>query len=145
MKRLLSTFAAMIFALALSAQTGIIPKPQKEIIREGYFRLDKSCVIYSNEKGSFNTQYIQEKLIKATGFAFSRIKKQTADNFIKLEVNPSLNIPEEGYLLNVDEKGITIDAKNSSGIFYGIQSLLQLLPPTVYSGRVTGREDWGTV
>lgn len=142
MKRLLSTFTAMIFALALSAQTGIIPKPQKEIIREGYFRLDKSCVIYSNEKGSFNTQYIQEKLIKATGFAFSRIKKQTADNFIKLEVNPSLNIPEEGYLLNVDEKGITIDAKNSSGIFYGIQSLLQLLPPTVYSGRVTGREDW---
>ncbi len=69
-------------------------------------------------------------------------KKTTAYNFIKLEVNPSLNIPEEGYLLNVDEKGITIEAKNSSGIFYGIQSVLQLLPPAVYSGRVTGREEW---
>lgn len=47
--------------------------------------------------------------------------------FIKL--NTGLAIPKEAYNLSVTPKGIILQASSSSGLFYGIQSLLQMMPP----------------
>ena len=35
---------------------------------------------------------------------------------------------DEAYTLNVDKKNIIIEAKTSNGAFYGIQSLIQIMP-----------------
>ncbi len=43
---------------------------------------------------------------------------------------------EEGYRLVSNEKGITISASTTNGIFYGVQTLLQMLPPDIYSQEV---------
>ncbi len=80
MKRLLSLSPQYLCPLHLVTDRNI-PKPQKEIIIEGYFRLDKSCVINSNEKGSFKSIH-QDTLIKSTGFAYSR-KKNNGIQFYK--------------------------------------------------------------
>ncbi|MEN6618550.1 MAG: family 20 glycosylhydrolase [Rikenellaceae bacterium] len=142
MKRLLTICASSILTISLVAQTTIIPRPNKIEIGQGYFQLDEKCVIYSNEKGSSNLDYLKNKLVKATGFPFSETKNLPADNFICLDYSKDYNIASEGYLLNISTMGITIKAGSSSGIFYGIQSLLQLLPPAVYSGRTIGFEVW---
>ena len=142
MKRLLTFCATIIISISLMAQTTIVPKPNKTVIGEGYFQLNENCTIHSNEKSSSNLNYLKNKLVKATGFAFSETKALTSINFISLDFSDGYNIPNEGYLLNISKSGITITASSSSGIFYGIQSLLQLLPPTIYSGRATGHELW---
>lgn len=41
----------------------------------------------------------------------------------------------EAYVLDVDpNRGVTITGADSDGVFYGIQTLLQLLPPTSFAG-----------
>ncbi|MDZ4793130.1 MAG: family 20 glycosylhydrolase [Bacteroidota bacterium] len=45
-------------------------------------------------------------------------------------------IPKEGYRLIVTAKGISITANEPAGIFYGVQTLLQLLPEEVEEHRV---------
>jgi hexosaminidase len=47
--------------------------------------------------------------------------------FIKL--NTGLSIAKEAYNLTVSPKGIMLEATSASGLFYGIQTLLQLMPP----------------
>ncbi|MBI5371223.1 MAG: family 20 glycosylhydrolase [Sphingobacteriales bacterium] len=46
--------------------------------------------------------------------------------FLSLSDDPSL--PNEGYRLKVTAAGITLSAREPAGIFYGIQTLLQLFP-----------------
>jgi hexosaminidase len=47
--------------------------------------------------------------------------------FIKL--NTGLSISKEAYNLTVSSKGIMLESPSPSGLFYGIQTLLQLMPP----------------
>jgi hexosaminidase len=45
---------------------------------------------------------------------------------------PIQGVNPESYILETSKKGIIIHANSARGIFYGIQSLLQILPPEVY-------------
>lgn len=42
------------------------------------------------------------------------------------------DIPKEGYRLSVTARGVQLTASSEAGIFYGIQTIYQLLPPSVY-------------
>ena len=42
-------------------------------------------------------------------------------------------MPNEGYELKVNKANITINAKTGAGIFYGIQTLLQMMPVEIYN------------
>jgi len=44
------------------------------------------------------------------------------------------NLPPEGYLFQVTKHKINLSAADGPGIFYGIQTLRQLLPPSIESG-----------
>ncbi len=64
-------------------------------------------------------------------------------NLITLKLNPNLDTDadgvadSEGYKLEIDPfKGITIEGKDASGVFYGIQTLRQLIPQDVYRASV---------
>ncbi len=142
MKRLLIVCASVLVSISLAAQTTIIPKPNKAELGIGFFYLNDKCVIYTNEKNQTNLNYLKSKLVKATEYSFNNVKRVPKDNFILLDLSEAYNIPSEGYLLNVSPSGVIIKASTSSGIFYGIQSLLQLLPPTIFSGRANGHELW---
>lgn len=45
-------------------------------------------------------------------------------------------LPAEGYRISIDENKIIIQAKDGAGIFYALQSLLQLCPPMAASGKL---------
>ena len=49
---------------------------------------------------------------------------------IRLEICPGME-NDEGYVLRIDTDGIWISAKSDRGMFYGVQSLRQLLPDSV--------------
>ena len=51
-------------------------------------------------------------------------------------------IPDEGYKLKVTRTGITLAARKPAGIFYGVQTLLQLLPSGITSKTELDYDEW---
>ncbi|WP_375386093.1 beta-N-acetylhexosaminidase [uncultured Microbacterium sp.] len=75
--------------------------------------------------------WLQDRLRPSTGFSLP-IDEAGA---VRLEIAPDLGV--EAYRLSVDESGVTIAGGSPAGVFYGCQSLLQLLPADVHRrGRV---------
>jgi hexosaminidase len=60
-------------------------------------------------------------------------KAQATGNAIALELDPALTsrLGPEGYLLTVAASDVTIRAGSAAGVFYGTQTLRQLLPPDI--------------
>lgn len=53
------------------------------------------------------------------------------------------SLKNEAYILNVSSKEILIKAANCKGFFYALQTIRQLLPPTIESIKMTGEKtDW---
>lgn len=54
----------------------------------------------------------------------------SASNKVNFRVDPNAtDIPDEGYQLEIDKAGVRLVAKTETGLFYGKQTLLQLLTP----------------
>lgn len=54
----------------------------------------------------------------------------STSNKVNFRVDPNAtDIPNEGYQLEIDEAGVRLVAKTETGLFYGKQTLLQLLTP----------------
>ena len=128
MKKLLF-FILSVFALS-SATAQIIPQPKSESYGEGSFTItNKSCLVYNSaarESALYLLNYLPFKQI------LSSTKVMAGD--IELSINRYLD--EEGYRLIVDKENIRIIGGSNAGVFNGIQTLLQLLPPQIYSGNV---------
>lgn len=122
--------------ISLAQELNIIPKPKEVQIHEGSFSLDSKCVIKFDESnpelariaGFFNDYLNTLYGFKAEGDA----KGQT----VQLKIISQLNTGKEGYLLKVDKRGITITAAAPNGIFYGMQTLKQLLPAEAVNGQL---------
>ena len=79
-------------------------------------------------------EYLQQVLGQSTGWDL-KLKKDARKATILLTLNPEKVDKPEGYRLDVTPKGISLTGRDAGGIFYGIQTLLQLFPPQVYSDK----------
>lgn len=114
----------------------IIPRPRN--ITEGHTlnrdmlkinNISSTHNIYTNLEGfllDYLTMQFSLNVIRTEGISFPFI--QISDNLrFKPEELPSvLHNQEEGYLLRVNEQAVIIAAHRESGLFYGIQTYLQL-------------------
>lgn len=119
------------FSMNLSMAQNILPSPMsfKKIDSEFVF---KQSVHLIYDKESFRAAvYLKERL-----GAYIKLKEnEIKSGSIQLSlIRDSLELGKEGYMLKVTDKQIKILAKTETGIFYGIQSLLQLLPDEVQAG-----------
>lgn len=71
-----------------------------------------------------------------------KLKKDARKATILLTLNPEKVDKLEGYRLDVTPKGISLTGRDAGGIFYGIQTLLQLFPPQVYSDKRQHGVEW---
>lgn len=112
----------------------IIPKPKLLQIQKGQFVIDDNTLVYGSENLSFEGDYLAKMLSLASGkkVAFKPGKRGN----IHLKLDDALP-SEEAYSLLVEYDNITITGKSAKGIFYGIQSLRQLLPPETEKTAVT--------
>lgn len=136
--------AALLLALvpvvsfAQNVELNFIPQPQSVKVNEGKFVLDGNTSIKGNAK--FAAEYLKDKIKSSSGIALT-INEKAEDNFIEINVKPLSGIEKEGYRLAVTGKKINIEAADNGGAFYGVQTLLQMMPPTVY-GKSCGWEKW---
>ncbi len=106
----------------------IIPKPLKIIEQKGIFNLTPSTTIISGSNTFEEAKYLAEILKKL--FGEPPVIKKNGITGIILRINKLLGYTsgKEGYVFTVSENNILIEASTPTGIFYGIQTLRQLLP-----------------
>ena len=128
------------------SQLSIIPEPVSLQQKEGAYNFKTQIVI---EEGSTNlavkktADWLKEKL-SVTGLPVSVASSaEKADIHFSLNKTANNTIGKEGYQLSVSaNNGVTITANDPAGLFYGVQTLLQLLPPAIESKSVVKNISW---
>lgn len=108
----------------------IIPKPQSVEILPGAFQLSDQLnlqVTGDLQNAGFFTDLLQSWIP-----GLDANPKKDAD--IELKLDPNADLPEEAYELVISPSKIFISAKSDPGLFYGLQSLRQLLPVEIEKG-----------
>lgn len=126
LRSFLITLLPALFACKwLSAQPiNIIPQPNQVTAKEGSFKLSARTVIIARTKDEIKSaNFLNEYLKNYYGFKLPVQSKGSTGVIIKAG-----NGDKEGYTLNADPQTIRIAGFSAAGTFYGIQSLIQLLP-----------------
>ena len=123
----------------------ITPTPQSLVQKNGHFTLNSktSFAIGKNQRADLKkvAAYFQSKILYSTGYNLN-IKNSGSLNAISLQIDKSLKIGNEGYQLTVTPKKVIVKAKTPQGIFYGMQSVMQLLPPQIESETIIDNVAW---
>ena len=110
-----------------SENTGIIPNPQQIEVNDGYFILDASTVILNDFEIS---DILKNDILEITGLNLNLSKKINKKNSIIFRLKDSIPAKEnmsQAYIINIEPSHITIEATTKQGLFYGAQSLKQLI------------------
>jgi len=116
----------------LNTKINLIPKPVNMTLGEGSFNITEQTQIKSDPKLNNIAKYLKDLIFPATGFdlVITDLKADlTKSNTIYLTIKEKLsNLNDEGYFLKINQDRIVISALKPVGIFYGIQTIRQLLP-----------------
>jgi len=132
-----------LIGLQLSAQQiSLIPYPSNVVVKnESGFELTRNTrIILGNEQLQNEAEYLQGMFRKSIGVELPIVfeKNELRGGGIRLELSSSPLKSDESYMLESDNTGIIIKGATSGGVFYGIQTLLQLLPTEVYGLEMGG-------
>jgi len=113
----------------------IIPLPAQGIDLDGVFAISSATKIgISNENVQVRhiAEFLTNHISKYYGFTNNTITayEYGAKESIFLKLNSGLNMGIEDYHLNVTPDGVLIEAAAPNGLFYGVQTLIQLMPPS---------------
>ena len=105
----------------------VIPMPRSVEYHSGNFTISPETKFYTNlsaESRQALTDYLEGTSLGSVPFAESA----TGNNGIELNLcDSSIVTGNEAYRIEIDKKGIRLSASTETGIFYGLQTLLQLL------------------
>lgn len=141
MKRFLFGLICCVLVHSAMAQINVIPKPTQVLTAKGAWTLKAKTKIGApaDAKWSHVAEMLATQLNKATGQTVSTAKGR---GDITLAVSSDASLGEEGYRLLSTPKGVTIQAQTAKGAFYGVQTLLQLLPAEVFSETPVAGVKW---
>jgi len=133
----------LLAAAALAAVPfSIVPRPLAVTPAEGSFRLDSGVVIAAPREARAIARRLRDDLACPTGLSLKVVSGPNASRAIRLKlVGPDAELGDEGYRLSIRPDGVEIRAAAPAGLFYGCQSLRQLLPAGVLA-RTPQRAEW---
>lgn len=108
---------------------GIIPAPAKIEFLAGGFLLDgRQGIICRNNEENAAAKRLQAELKSRKGWELQLLRSgEKSPGVILLELDPHQKIPAEGYTLEVASNGVSLHAASAAGLFYAVQSLLQMV------------------
>jgi hexosaminidase len=155
-QKLMNTFKKYFFTAVLicfhlqiihAQQVSIIPVPANMQMREGAYTLSEASTLNVSGNQSAATKvatYFADKVKPATGFNLKINNASLSDNGITLALNAQADnaLGAEGYSLDVSAGKIILKANTPAGLFYGVQTLLQLLPKEIESEKQVSNITW---
>ncbi len=120
---------------------GIIPLPSTYELKPGTFYITGQSSIgidKSDPEMTALANYFNEEINDATGFSLPVNNSGT----IIFQLGEHKELGEEGYQLSISSDQLILSAYKHHGIFNGIQSVLQLLPPEIKSKTVQADATW---
>mgnify|MGYP001016201651 FL=1 len=150
MNKIFLIIGTIMLSLAVSAQEyeraiSIIPEPVSMVKKGGHYVLPNKVVISSpiNKNTALVNNMLKEKLTLAPAKEVEFIKNGSkADIELILNKRNNSEIGDEGYVLKVTANKITLEANESAGLLYGVQTLFQLFPPQIESDKVEENVSW---
>ena len=117
----------------------VIPLPQQVIGTKGHFKLNKQVVVQDFTKSQavkLALQPLKDKITQITGNRLQKQQLAAGAKTIQIRLSPKIdNI--EGYQLHITPTHISIKAKTAAGVFYAVQTLLQLIStPSNYTAKI---------
>ena len=153
MKKGLFLSLALLMLISVNGQRrsviniSLIPEPVSMVRPADFGRLTLNANTRILYKGSEEiarlTNQFASHVAAATGFTIKAIRGKSATPgsiYFSLSTDPT--IKEEGYRLSVTPKGVTLHARKAAGLFYGIQTLLQLFPSAIENKKETEPREW---
>lgn len=136
--------AAVALALACpsaiqAVPVSIIPAPASVVEKSGSFSLSPSTTIGYGKGLEEYAAYLKDIIGTSTGLD---LKTVSGKGKIMLLVDSTKITQPEGYSLDVTPGSVTVTGADKGGLFYGIQTLLQLFPAQIYSDKPVKGIDW---
>ena len=127
MKRILTLIAAL-FAVAVvsaqSVQTVIVPRPMEATSAKGSYTISAKSVIAATEAELVRpAELFAEYVAKDLGATLAVEQKEKGAIVLSLDKS----LASEEYTLNISSKGVKIVGGTPAAVFYGLQSLRQLI------------------
>lgn len=122
------------FFISLSAQStnSIVPKPVSVEAQKGNFVISSQTKIWTEQNEELQTlgdliaSAINSRL-NTKVYATSKKTKETPKSLIQLKIENGMR-PSEAYKISMTPNVIILSAGTGNGLFYAIQSFIQLLP-----------------
>ncbi len=144
------TCLCLLAAAAPAADTNslsIVPWPQNLTLRDGTFKLSPDTRVYVDAVSRETGKFLMDQLRESTGYPVKPhlvIVAGTAikDGILLTTRFADTNLGPEGYELTVTANSVVIRAPTQAGLFYGVQTLLELFPPQIFSKTLVQNMDW---
>lgn len=108
----------------------IIPKPVSMTVDKGTFKISERTELYydaGNKELARVAGIFRDNIREHTGKDISVSSVKGGKGNVILEILPDLKLPDESYKMSVSPDQIKISAPKVQGVFYGLQSLTQLI------------------
>ncbi len=143
---LLCLICSVTFAQNKKTDIAIIPEPVSITEQSGTFILPKNIIVEAPKDNALKQTviFLSKELTSATGSRLQVVHTSSSNAAIRLLINTKADekIGKEGYHLSVTPQQIVIKANKPAGLFYGIQTLLQLFPPDIESDTLMSGIAW---
>ena len=139
---LLVTAIVSCSAPAEREAVSVIPQPEHFQAGEGSFRITRDIPVYLDEPTPEFERiagFLNERLGAAAGFSLKTAQADLRNTDVRGIWFLNAGLPAERYTLKVRKERIVIEYGDGAGAFYGLQTLLQLLPTEIFADhRVRG-------
>lgn len=138
-------------AVVENSKHNIIPKPLSYEEGQGEFLLTNDATIFVKGNTDVETDEIYKvaeimitKLKPSTGFNLNILKSEMVNKggILLTTLKGEENLGNEGYNIDVNLDNICISAYKTEGVFRGVQTLRQMLPPDIEKSSVVNDKKW---
>lgn len=122
--------------------TLLLPQPQTLSWRDGSCLLPESGFVVLNGVDNRALRLAGQQVCDALGWQLAAGALASATPTVQLNQVPHSMPQPEGYLLTIEAEGVTVSAETAQGVFYGVQTLRQLIQQHGHSLPCLHIRDW---
>ncbi len=136
-------FLAPVGGVWADSGISIVPEPVEMAVGDGAFVICSETRIVCDDAALGKARQLAEMLAPAVGYDLKVDVGDARADAIVMRLDEKLeSLGDEGYRLTVGKKNIRIVAPHQAGLFYGIQTLRQLMPESIYSEDAVDDVTW---